>query len=236
MQFSQHCSIHRALEETVELFIEYLQDELGYRPASIRNSITAVRSFLQYSGHANLNVTIANAQSKTERLDNHEEKLIVEAIQRTESIKFKALTMLILTTGIRVGELRSLRSSCVKFGVENSFLEIDGKQGVRIMPLCAETTLFLMEWISVNDSGEWDDRLLFPNRCGEKMSYVAIDGIVKSIGRQARLNVCARVLRNTFVFRVLQSGSDVLRIVQLTGCTADSLARLRARFSINNGK
>lgn len=229
LQFSQHCSVHRSIEETVVLFIDYLQDELGYRPASIRNSITAVKSFLKYSGRANLNVTVANARSKTQMLDNHQEKLIVEAIQRTKSIKFKALTMLILATGIRVCELRSLRSSCVKFGVENSFLEIDGKQGVRVMPLCAETTLLLLEWMSVNnDRGEGDDRLLFPNSKGEMMSYVAVDGIVKTVGRQVRLNVCARVLRNTFVFRVLQSGTDVARIVQLTGCTPDSLAKLRA--------
>ncbi|MBY0552878.1 MAG: tyrosine-type recombinase/integrase [Candidatus Obscuribacterales bacterium] len=235
LQFSQHCSIHRSLEETVELFIEYLQDELGYRPASIRNNITAVKNFLKYAGHANLNITVANAQSKTPMLDNHQEKLIVEAIQRTKSIKFKTLTMLILSTGIRVGELRSLRCSCVKFGVENSFLEIDGKQGVRVMPLCAETTLLLLEWMSVNDRKEGDDSLLFPNRRGEMMSYIAIDGIVKAVGRQARLNVCARMLRNTFINRVLQSGADASLVVRLTGCTADSLARLRARFSSNAG-
>lgn len=207
------------LDSIVQNFASYLVEVLNYRPTSLRVSISAVREFLSFSGFGTVCSTVPAGKSETSVLKKNEQEALVAAIHKNRSAKFRALAMLFLTTGTRVDELRSLRVSSLEFGAEGASVLINGKYGKRVLALDADTTLLLLEWLACGDlnSTDSDDPLLFPNHTGGKMSYTAINAIIKNVSRHISLDLSPRILRNTFVKNVLESETDMRKVAYLTG-------------------
>jgi len=62
-----------------------------------------------------------------------------------------------------------------------------------------------------------DDQAVFPNKNGEFMTRAAIDEIVRKVARTANLNICAQVLRNTFLSSLLQNGNTLQSVAEVAG-------------------
>jgi integrase len=211
--FREYCisaNASNSPKETLRSFTTYLQEGLGYRPNSVRASVTAVRDYLKRCGIEAViySVPSGSGSEGPVRLTEEQEHRMWCAIRSARSPKFRALAALILSTGIRVGELRNARISWLKFGAEGASIEISGRHGRRTVGLSEEATFILLEWLATA-AGLWPadeyDPLIFANHQGCRLSYTAINNICKSVSRQANLDVCGRTLRNTFVQRTLEA-------------------------------
>ena len=210
----------KALREIAQKFHDHLVGSAGAKPSSVNASITAVYNYYAYLGHK-VPPVLRDWVLKTEPrvLSTEEQDRLILAISAQGSVRDRAMVTLLLFTGIRIGECRELTVGNVDISAHQGRIIVSSRGRSRSIPLNQVTRQAMLQWLIERtrrfDSNE--EEPLFPNKSGEFMTRAAIDEVVRKVGRVAHLNICAQVLRNTFLSTLLERGSTVELVAELGG-------------------
>jgi integrase/recombinase XerD len=214
----------------------------GRSISTINRRIQALRKFYDFVEQAGLSST--NPARAVERLDEpgmaspriltdkEVEQLLAAVAQDGSSLacRDKAILLLLVETGLKVGELVGLRLGDLFFEGGGHSPEFCGTIVVgqnaadsRELRLRASVCEALQACIRMRDGAFAHDtdeagRHLFANRRGQPLSVRSVQRLVSHYAQRAGLEgVSTRTLRHTFARRVLEMNLDPVQVAQMLG-------------------
>lgn len=205
-------------QNAVLRFRLFLKDTLVLSPNSINNNLTAVEHALAFM---NLEIEKASRESWPQLsiriLTALEQRRFIQAIVQCKSVRDQAIAYLLMDTGIKLGE-------CVALDVDD--IEISGRagrvtiQGGRTIRLNSEARRAILKWLIERSKrfGDFEEEsALFLNPSGKRISTVGLDAVVRKLGRLAKVDVSAQVIRDTCLENLVRSGSALTEVAEFCG-------------------
>ncbi len=148
-------------------------------------------------------------------------ELLVRAVERTSSVRDKAIAHLLLYTAVRLGECAALNLDDVRISARKGIVIIRSGKGdtYREVPLNAEVREALRTWLKERNKRflQPSEPALFLNVSGKRLSARAIDLIIRRIGADACLHLSAHVLRHTCLTSLVRRGNDLVLVAEIAG-------------------
>lgn len=202
--------------DIIDGYRTYLKSDLQSSPNSVNNSLTAIEHML---GFLSIEAPKVNRETwpklAPRALTAQEQEQFVKAANQCKSSKDRALALLLINTGIKLGECAALNVDDVYVSAHTGKVVV--KDG-RTIPLNATARRALVQWL-IDRSKRFgnSETALFLNPQGQRISTVGIDLIVRKIGHVARLDLSAQVLRDTCLTNLVKNGNDLLLVAQIGG-------------------
>lgn len=222
-------SLETADSDVVRGWMVCLMDR-GLKPTSVNRALSAVRSFYKFAMMRNLvskNPASRISGPKKEKplpqfVQEQEMDVLLDTVQwgeDFESVRDKAVIVLLYETGIRVSELVGLNDADVDF--EEGRLKVTGKRNKqRIIPFGEELRTVLKGYISVRDNTvKRIDDALFVTKKGKRTTRVIIYNYVnKALSMVCTLKKKSpHVLRHSFATVMLNHGAGLESVQKLLG-------------------
>lgn len=234
--FEKYCrtkGIDDILEVTNTEVVAYLLElkNKGKSAATINRKLAAVRAFYRYLMEKGMKDTNPTVNIKSPRVERKQiEYLSLEEVDRLlctpdDTLKGKrdrAILEILYATGIRVNEL--VASNVEDVNLRIGFFTCPGETGrARIVPLgrpareAAEDYLENARDMFVKNNRE--ERALFVNYYGKRMTRQGLWKLLKTYGRKAGLEekITPHILRNSFAVHMVQNGADLKSLQELMG-------------------
>jgi site-specific recombinase XerD len=234
-----HADVKRAASSLLELtpddmreYRHHMQINEGWTPATINRRLQAARKFYSFAVETGLTGSnpasevrlISMPETNSPRaLDPEEAANLLEAVQggRPSLVRRDyAIIQLLLQTGIKLGELTSLRLSDVQLLDDGrGVLLVGGGDGNRSrqIPLDASACAALRDYLEVRPSSDGADSL-FLSQGGGCISMRTVQRLVSVYAKAAGLeDVSAHVLRHTFAVSTLADTEDISLVSRLLG-------------------
>jgi len=231
-QYGDELDPERVIPRDVRDWKEDQQDE-GDSPATINPRLSAVKQYfqwLQLTGNINSNPaepihSLTTQQYSPRGLTIQDERALIRAVDRRAHTDWehwgkrdRAIIILMLETGIRVGELLDLNVGDVVIRERSGYLTIrSGKGGsYREIPLTKDARDALESWL-VKRYGSMErdpDDPLWIGQRGPLRTRSAIYRLLNKYAYHARLDVddiSPHTLRHTFAHRYLEANPDDIR-------------------------
>ena len=226
--------IENITKEDLQKFFRYLRTDTDLCEASIAVVWRGVRIMFRW----------ASEELKTERIDKNipcpksVSKVIMpytekELYQLLDSIKKGknqkrdvAVIMLLLDTGMRIGELSRLR--VYDYDEENKKIMIrpkgtGHKSFPRIIPLSDQTCSALWKYLATRNTLYDNDRLFLTNQ-GRPVDRDSMRKMCVRAGKRAGIkNAGPHKFRHTFCTQYLRNGGDVFTLKNITGIKSDKI-------------
>ncbi len=206
-----------AWHEQIIGYINFLKNVEESSQNTVNNVITAVEKYVEFLGIDMPRVARESWPKSTPRpLSDEEERRFVEAIYRHRSAKDRAISFLLLYTGMKIGECVGLNMDDVLLAADTGRVMVKGS---RVIPLNAPTRRALYDWMTERRRrfGETEEKAVFLNPMGRRISTVGVDCIVRKIGHRAHLNLSAQVLRDTCLTNLVRNGNDLMLVAAIGG-------------------
>jgi integrase/recombinase XerD len=214
----------------------------GRSVSTINRRIQALRKFydfLEQSGRSS-----QNPARSVERLDepgaaspriltSHETALLLEAVgERSDAraCRDEAILLLLMETGLKVGELVELRVGDLQFenespspGSRGTLVVGQDHSASRQLSLRTKVCAALQACIQMSASGfsrasGESNGHLFVNRQGQPLSVRSVQRMVSQYAQRAGLEgVSTRTLRHTFARRVLEGNLEPVQVARMLG-------------------
>jgi integrase/recombinase XerD len=199
----------------------YLQHTQHLKPASVNRTLISIKRYVAWAvetGQIGRNlaapVKLVPAENSAPRhLDDTEEEALVAAVTATGSLRDQTIVILLFHTGLRAGELCTLRRDDVTIGRRSGFLRVYGKRNkYREVPTArAALTAYLRDLADTT-------LYLFPSvKTGQALTERALGHLIKKYATQARLSdVSPHDLRHRFGYRMAET-VPLHRLAQMMG-------------------
>ena len=216
-------TIFALTRQNISAYVEYEQDR-GLTTQSVVNHLRGLYAFLGFLvDHGVLPETVMKPKIKIKLPQRLPKAIPVEDIQRLlaaiSTVRDKALILLLLRTGMRIGELLSVRITDI-IGTERKILIYQGEKNYqgRVVYYSKDAEQALQYWlIEINDHSEY----LFPGQAGRSnLSYVAAwDAMRKALDRAGLSDkgYSLHSLRHTFATDMLNGGMRLEVLQRLLG-------------------
>jgi len=200
--------------------MEYVQTLRGLAPRSVHRRIAPIRSLFAYleereelSRNPTRGVHLPKIpRALTKSLSAEEAQRLLAA---TETPRQRALVVLCLNTGIRRGELCSIRLADLDFGRRQMLVRGKGSRE-RLVPLNSNAITVLQEYLAGRNGVQCDR--LFYGRTGQPLQGKAVNNMIRCLVDRAGLEgVTPHTLRHTFATLLLHAGMDITTIAELLG-------------------
>jgi len=210
----------------VDAYIEHCQTELGHAIATVNRRLAALRSFYHFldieADLAPPNPVLPKRHfiRQGRRLPRDVQDTDIEQLFAViHSWRDRAIFLLMLRCGLRVGEARNLSLNDLYLQPTPGSLPrlwLRGKNGSqRVAYLSHQALTALNAWLDVRPDVE--DAALFVNRFGGRLSVTGIQGRLAHYCRQANVWVTCHQLRHTFARHLVEAGMPVTSIQKLLG-------------------
>jgi site-specific recombinase XerD len=210
----------------VDAYIEHCQTDLGHAVATVNRRLAAIRSFYHFldveSDDAPSNPVIPKRHfiRQGRRLPRDvEDADIAQLFTVIESPRDRAIFLLMLRCGLRVGEVHNLSTGDLYLRPTPGSLPrlwVRGKNDTqRVVYLSAQALAALERWLIVRPVVE--EQAVFINRFGQRMN---VNGIQVSLARychQAGVWITCHQLRHTFGRHLVEARVPVTTIRRLLG-------------------
>jgi len=214
----------RARDHVARDFKRCLKVERGWKPSSVNLALAAVDSFNRFLGLGAANVAREPvAQAAPRALSEQEQRALLRAAEDAKP-RDDAIVVLLLYTGLRLGELAALDLADVRLSARKGIVVVRSGKGdaYREVPLNRPVREAMESWLAfrrahVVDDEVAGDRALFTAARGTRLSRRAIDRVVRSAGARAGITLSAHVLRHTWVTNLVRDGHDVVLVAELAG-------------------
>jgi len=159
----------------LEVFVESEQDR-GLKPVSVENRLRQVRTFLRYliegkvvpSEVLSRRISIKVPEALPRAMDPRDVKRLLAGVQK---VRDRAMILVLLRTGIRIGELLQLRVGDVHLPERKILLYIGEKNRTgRVVYLSVDACQALQEWMRKREAGK---PLLFYGQGRSSLGYTA---------------------------------------------------------------
>jgi site-specific recombinase XerD len=211
-----------ARDYAVRDYKTYLKTERQARPTSVNLALATIDHFYQFLGYDRPLVQRETLPAQAPRaLKPEEQKTFLRAVERTSSVRDKAIARLLFYTAVRLGECAALNLDDVRISSRKGIVIIRSGKGdtYREVPLNAEVREALATWLKERNKRfpHVREPALFLNASGKRLSTRAIDLIIRHIGADARLDLSAHVLRHTCLTSLVRSGNDLVLVAEIAG-------------------
>jgi site-specific recombinase XerD len=200
----------------------YLKTERQAKPTSVNLALAAIDHFHQFIGNDRPQVSRERLPAQAPRaLKPEEQKALLRAIERTPSVRDKAIAQLLFYTAVRLGECAALNLDDVRVSVRKGVVIVRSGKGdtYREVPLNAEVREALRIWLQERNKrfSQTSDPAFFLNPQGRRLSARSIDLIIRRIGADAHLDLSAHVLRHTCLTTLVRRGNDLVLVAEIAG-------------------
>ncbi len=197
-----------ARDYAVRDYKTYLKTERQARPTSVNLALAAIDHFHQFIGNDRPQVQRESLPAQAPRaLKPEDQKALLRAIERTPSVRDRAIVYLLLYTAARLGECAALDLDDVRVSSRKGVVIIRSGKGdtYREVPLNAEVREALRVWLKERSTrfSQTAEPAFFLNLKGKRLSARAIDLIVRRIGADAHLELSAHVLPISFAMGMI---------------------------------
>jgi integrase/recombinase XerD len=220
----------------LEAFVEHEQDR-GLKIVSVSNRLGSLYAFLRYL----IEHDLADAQLLTRKIklkvpdalpramDAEDVKCLLAVL---DDVRNRAMIMLLLRTGMRIGELLNTKVVDVNLA-DKKIMVYEGEKNRKGRAVCFSNDAgeALQHWLKKRDSQK---EYLFYGRGGCRMSYNNARVIFKKYLRRAGLehkDYCLHCLRHTFATELLNAGMHIECLQQLLGHSSLEMTLRYARLS-----
>lgn len=203
-------------------------------PSSLENIWKAVRSFFGWA-EEELNiprpdlrlVKPRNPPAEIDPLNHQEIQALIAACENTPTgIRNKAIVLMLLDTGLRVGELARLTLDNVQMNTGKVYVEPwgSGKKTKSRHVYLGRASIRALYRYKLNRGEEGE--LLFLTRHEKPMNRNSIRHMLYTLGDRAGvINVYPHRLRHTFAIQYLRNGGDVFTLQRLLGHSTLEMVR-----------
>ena len=231
----------------VRAYRQSLQDA-GARPQTVNRKLAAVAAFGHWAalsgrlkGNPVLHVRNVEGQPLAPRwLDRRQRLALVRAVEsdlqearrrypRLWLVRLRdaAITLLLLHTGLRVGELCALRCSDVQLGERKGSITVRAGKGnrSRVVPLNGVARQVLAEWLEARPPAAHE--ALFIGQRGEPLFSRSAQRAVEHFALEAGLEgVTPHTLRHSFAKSLIDEGVTLEKVAALLGHSNLNTTRL----------
>jgi site-specific recombinase XerD len=211
-----------ARDYAVRDYKSYLKTERQAKPTSVNLALAAIDHFHQFIGNDRPHVQCESLPAQAPRaLNLEEQKALLRAIERTSSVRDKAIVQLLFYTAVRLGECAALNLDDVRISARRGVVIIRSGKGdtYREVPLNAQVREALRVWLKERNKrfSQTSESAFFLNASGKRLSARAIDLIIRHIGADAHLDLSAHVLRHTCLTNLVRCGNDLVLVAEIAG-------------------
>ncbi len=223
----------------IDAYIEHCQ-ALGHAIATVNRRLAAIRSFYHFleieSDDTPPNPVLPKRHfiRQGERLPRDVEDADIERLFAViDSPRDRAMFLLMLRCGLRVGESRSLSMDDLYLQPTHGSLPrlwLHGKNGSqRVAYLSHQARVALQAWLDVRPNAQ--DTAVFLNRFGRRLTVTGIQYRLARCCRQAEVWITCHQLRHTFARHLVEAGMPVTSIQKLLGHARLRTAQMYLRIS-----
>ena len=231
-----------AAQGDVERYVKYLSGK-GKSVATVTRSVASLRSFYNYligTGQVTVNPARGITSARVERklpqiLTGKEVDLFLDQPDPSDpkGCRDKAMLELLYATGIRVSELIGLDTDHVSLSV--GFIRCSSRNRERIIPIYPAAVRALadyMDHVRPQMIEHPDERALFVNMSGERMSRQGFWKIIKHYQEKAEIHkdITPHTLRHSFAAHLLENGADLRSIQEMLGHADISSTQIYAQL------
>lgn len=200
----------------------YLKTERQAKPTSVNLALAAIDHFHQFIGNDRSQVQRESLPAQAPRaLKPEEQKAFLRAVERTSTVRDRAIAQMLFYTAIRLGECVALNLDDVRVSARKGIVIIRSGKGdiYREVSLNAEVREALKVQLKERNKRfpQTSDPAVFLNPKGKWLSARAIDLIVRRIGVDAHLELSAHVLRHTCLTNLVRRGNDLVLVAEIAG-------------------
>jgi integrase/recombinase XerC len=221
-KFGDPLSSADARDYAVRDYKVFIKTQRRLRPRTVNLALAAICHFYQFLGLGDARVRREELPHESPRALSTKEQIdLLRAAERCPRLRDRAITVLLLYTGVRLGECAALDTDDVRISARKGVVVVRSGKGetYREINLNAETRKVLRAYLRerVRDPSADGPRALFLNRRSERLSTRSIDATVRRIGKTARLDISAHVLRHTCLTSLVRKGYDLVLVADIAG-------------------
>jgi integrase/recombinase XerC len=211
-----------ARDYAVRDFKSHLKTVRRAKPASVNLALAAIDHFYRYLGAGRPDVRREElAQAAPRALSPDELRRFMRAVERCGSPRDRAIAVLLVNTGLRIGECAALDVDDIAVSARKGRVVVrEGKgDAYREVALNAEARDALDAWTVARRKQlkGGAERALFVSRKGARLSTRALDLLIRALARDADLTLSAHTLRHTCLTRLVRDGADVVLVAEIAG-------------------
>jgi len=223
----------------IAAFIEHEQDR-GMKPASVRGRLGSIKAFLGYLAEEGVvrhevlskSISVKVPDALPRAIAPEDVRALLSVIDGIRSVRNRAVILMLLRTGMRIGELLALRVEDIDLKEQKVFIYEARKTGVgRVVYFSADAKDALLAWLKEKDPRE---DVLFYGRANLCLTYAAARLVfVKCLKKAGLLNkgYTLHCLRHTFASELLNAGMRLECLQPLLGHTSVEVTRRYARLT-----
>jgi len=231
-------SLETITREDVSSFIEHEQDR-GMQPNTVSTRLRLIYAFLRYLvdrevAHPDLlkrKLKVKVPEALPRAMDPEDIQQLLAVI---EKVRDRALILVLLRTGMRIGELLATRMSEVNLREKQILIMEAQKTGVgRVAYLSADACEALKVWLKQRDPAK---ERLFYGQGRQRLSYTAVRTRFAKYLEEAGLapkGYSLHCLRHTCATELLNAGMRLECLQQLLGHSSIEMTRRYARLTDN---
>jgi len=228
--------LEQMTREDIEAFIEDQQDR-GLKPHSVRTRLCAVYAFVYFLIEKKvLGYELLEKKIRLKLPDHLPRAIGAEDLKRLlsiiDDIRDRALILLLLRTGMRIGELLNTKVTDVDLNEQKIFIYQADKTGIgRVVYYSADAQTALLSWLKVRDRFK---HKLFYGQGRQSLGYEAARSVFNKYLQKAGLSYSGytlHCLRHTFATDLLNAGMPLECLRVLLGHTSLEITRIYARLS-----
>ncbi len=235
---AEKSSLEEITREDIGAFIEHEQDR-GLKPASVRTRLNAVYAFMRFlieGGIVRSEVLVRKLRIKQPDLlpraiDSEDVKRLLAVI---DGIRDRAMILLLLRSGMRIGELLSVKVNDISLREQKIVIyQADKTQVGRVVYFSDDAREALEAWLEGRDSHK---EFLFYGQGRERLTYTGARLRFTRYLQKAGLSdkgYTVHCLRHTFATELLNAGLRLECLQQLLGHSNLEVTRRYARLSDN---
>jgi integrase/recombinase XerD len=220
----------------LEAFVECLQDR-GLKPVSVENNLRQVKTFFRYlvegkvmpSEVLSRRISIKVPKPLPRAMDPLDVKRLLAVVQK---VRDRAMILVLLRTGIRIGELLRLRVSDVYLPERKIHLVVGEKNRTgRVVYLSVDACQALQEWIRKREK---EKPLLFYGQGRSSLGYTAARVMFQRYLQKAGISekgYSLHGLRHTCATELLNAGMRIECLQQVLGHSNLEQTRRYARLT-----
>jgi len=223
-------------KEDVEAFVEREQDR-GAKPATVCGRLNTIYAFLRFLVELGVvddrllrrKVRIKLPEYLPRAMDPDDVKRLLEVVDGTRD---RAMVLMLLRTGMRIGELLELQPSDVDLNERKAMIYEAGKTGVgRVVYFTDDARDALKAWFEKRDPRK---QFIFYGMGREELTYAGARRMFARYRAEAGLSESGytlHCLRHTFASELLNAGMRLECLQQLLGHTCLEVTRRYARLT-----
>jgi integrase/recombinase XerC len=213
----------RVAQVALRDYKRYLKRSSKFAPSSVNASLTAINHFLQFMGLAPAKIDREDLPQEAPRaLTPNEQKRYISTAQTRSRALDRAVPLLLINTGIRIGECAALDMADISIAGRKAQIIVRSGKGDRYreIPLNEVARDAVRDWILERNkrfiNSKVDDAL-FLNPQGGRMSATSLDRIVRKVGTACGINLSAHILRHTCLTTLVRNGTDLVLVAEIGG-------------------